>query len=365
MGKKIDPEENIIIPTARRQDSNFFMKWTFTYFDELARRGNKKELTSEDFPIIEDHDSCSKIATAINKEFKLAKKQKRGLWFVLYKLYGVAYLVAGVFLLIFSMLQLAQGYYLGSLLRWFEGGTDSNQGYYYAIVLSVLSFVTGMSVHVALFIPIRLGMQVRVGLIAAIYQKCLSLSLANTESTGFIVNLVSNDVQRFEDVAIFGNYLWIGPVQMVVAMFLIYLEIGWVFLAPMAGLLFLVPLQSSFGKWFGAYRKQAVVHRDTKIKTISDMLSGIMIVKLYAWEKPFIKAIDLMRNLEMDWIWKGNRLKAINESIFFTSAGIFKITSFYQPDHFHDLLLYWWCSPAFKSVFCFHICQFLEKFNVK
>lgn len=310
-----------IEPAKRRQDSNIFSRWTFSYYNELALRGTKKQLESDDFPKIEDIDECEKLASEITDEFQKQKKLGRGLWWVLLKVFGTSYFLSGIFIFLESMCQLALGYCLGNLLRWFEDANrDFSSGYYYAMGISIFSICNGWF-HVSLFVAMRTGMRIRVGLIATIYRKCLSLSLSNSFSSGFIVNMVSNDVQRFEDVSPFGNYLWVGLIQFIIAMYLIYCEIGWVFLAPCLSLLFMASLQGSFGARFGKYRKNAVVHRDNKINSVSDMLAGIMIVKLYAWEKPFIETIKAMRNLEIKWIWKGNRLKAVNESIFFSSGG--------------------------------------------
>jgi ATP-binding cassette subfamily C (CFTR/MRP) protein 4 len=178
----------------------------------------------------------------------------------------------------------------------------------------------GLLHHCEFFTAMRTGMRVKVGLIATIYQKCLRLSISNTSSTGYIVNLVSNDVQRFEDAAPFAHFCWIVPIQLCLTMYLVYLEIGYMFVAPLIGLLLLIPLQGAFAKRFGSLRKIVVQFRDERIKSISDMLSGVLIVKLYAWEAPFLEKIKSWRNSETAIIWKANILKAINESIFFSSG---------------------------------------------
>ena len=189
--------------------------------------------------------------------------------------------------------------------------------------LAIASFIHGTLHHVEFFVAMRTGMRIRVGLIAAIYQKCLKLSISNTSSTGFIVNLVSNDLQRFEDAAPFAHFIWIVPIQLIFTMWLIYLQIGYLFVAPLVGLVLLIPLQGIFAKRFGTLRKRVVEFRDERIKSISDMLAGILVVKLYAWEMPFMEKINQHRLDEMKLIWKASILKAINEAIFFCSGSNF------------------------------------------
>ncbi|KAI8926107.1 P-loop containing nucleoside triphosphate hydrolase protein [Entophlyctis helioformis] len=173
--------------------------------------------------------------------------------------------------------------------------------------------------HIEFFMGMRLGMQLRVTLIAAVYRKCLALSIGHTSSTGMIVNLVSNDVQRFEDAAIFGNFAWVGPIETVLCFYLVYREIGWAAFAAVGALLFFIPLQGLFARQFGRLRKETVLFRDERIKSISDMLAGIMVVKLYAWEDPFTEKIRSYREKELKYIESASIYRAINEAIFFPS----------------------------------------------
>lgn len=252
------------------------------YFNPLATRGLNRELLLDDYAKIEDIDECEKLSSSILHEFKKTQLTgKSNLRRVLFNVYGAQFMLAGLMYFCEIFVQLASGYSLSKLLSWFQTqNPDSKIGYLLCAALSLASFFHGMLHHVEFFFSMRTGMRVRVGLIAAIYQKCLSLSLSNTSSTGLILNIVSNDVQKFEDAAPFIHFIWLVPIQMIAIMFLIYLEIGYVFVAPMLGLLCLVPIQGMFAKRFGSLRKNVVAFRDDRIKSISDMLSGIMIVKV-------------------------------------------------------------------------------------
>lgn len=66
--------------------------------------------------------------------------------------------------------------------------------------------------------------------VAAAQEKLLRLNSATFShvSTGTIINLVSNDVRRFEELALMWPYLWAAPIETVVATILIALVIGWV-----------------------------------------------------------------------------------------------------------------------------------------
>ncbi|KTF72140.1 hypothetical protein cypCar_00047664 [Cyprinus carpio] len=73
-------------------------------------------------------------------------------------------------------------------------------------------------------------------------------------TTGQIVNLLSNDVNKFDELTIFLHFLWVGPLQAAAVIGLLWQEIGASCLAGMAVLIFLMPLQTMFGKLFSKYR---------------------------------------------------------------------------------------------------------------
>lgn len=63
--------------------------------------------------------------------------------------------------------------------------------------------------------------------IAAVQEKLLRLNGASlgTVSSGRVVNLVSNDVRRFEDFGTFWVFLWAAPFELLIVLLMIALEL--------------------------------------------------------------------------------------------------------------------------------------------
>ncbi|OWK00682.1 hypothetical protein Celaphus_00016761, partial [Cervus elaphus hippelaphus] len=80
----------------------------------------------------------------------------------------------------------------------------------------------------------------------------LSSSAMGKTTTGQIVNLLSNDVNRFDQVTMFLHYLWVGPLQAIAVTALLWMEIGMSCLAGMAVLIILLLLQSCVGNLFSS-----------------------------------------------------------------------------------------------------------------
>lgn len=74
----------------------------------------------------------------------------------------------------------------------------------------------------------------------------LSKTALGGTSAGQIVNLLSNDVSRFEIVALFIHELWVGPAIALVIMYLLYVEASYAGVIGVLVIFVVTPLQSKF-----------------------------------------------------------------------------------------------------------------------
>lgn len=310
-------------PVPKRSEFGFWSRWTYSYSNDLFKRGSKRVLNAAEYPGIEDDDESQKLSKTLMDLWEIESKTPRpALWKCLPKMFGRWYALAGVVYFLEVGGKIGEALVLGGLLSWFESpNAPTRDGLGYAFGLVALAFLRAILHHIGFFVTMRVGMQVRVTFIAAIYRKCMSLSIASTSSSGMIVNMVSNDVQRFEDLAPFLHFLWIAPLEVILVLYFIYLQISWAAFAAVGSLLLFIPLQGFFAKQFGGIRIRAVRYRDERIKTLSDMLSGILLVKLYGWEDPFMKKIVELRNEELKAIRQASLIRATNDAVFFASSG--------------------------------------------
>jgi ATP-binding cassette subfamily C (CFTR/MRP) protein 4 len=73
----------------------------------------------------------------------------------------------------------------------------------------------------------------------------LSKTALGERTVGQAVNLLSNDVSRFDVVLIFLAYVWIGPVQMVIIVYFMWQQIGIATFTGVATVVLLIPLQGT------------------------------------------------------------------------------------------------------------------------
>uniref|UniRef100_A0A3B3XE74 ATP-binding cassette, sub-family C (CFTR/MRP), member 4 n=1 Tax=Poecilia mexicana TaxID=48701 RepID=A0A3B3XE74_9TELE len=199
--------------------------------------------------------------------------------------------------------------------------------YGFAAAMSVSTFALTILQHLYYYQVLRIGMRIRVAMCHMIYQKALRLSSESMgrTTTGQIVNLLSNDVNRFDEIILNLHYLWVGPLQALVIVVFLWSEIGPSCLAGVAAVALMMPVQTWFGKLFGIFRSRTAVLTDSRIRIMNEVVSGIRIIKMYAWEKPLSALITEVRRKEICQVLRSSYLRGLNMASFFASS---KITVF-------------------------------------
>lgn len=92
---------------------------------------------------------------------------------------------------------------------------------------------------------LHVGMKLRIACCSLIYRKALRLSKTALGQTtaGQVVNLLSNDVNRFDVCVLFAHQLWVGPVETIIITYLMYLQVGLAAVIGVLCMLMFIPLQ--------------------------------------------------------------------------------------------------------------------------
>ena len=147
----------------------------------------------------------------------------------------------------------------------YKQGDDEHEGkwnsarnciYYSVTGFSLATFFNAMFTHPYYLQIVKTGMQVRIACCHLIYRKSLRLSQAALRHTtvGQIVNLLSNDVIRYDWSLVYISYLIAGPIHAIISTAIIfwYLKIGYPSLVGLVVIFFLyLPFQSmKFNSYF-------------------------------------------------------------------------------------------------------------------
>ena len=148
----------------------------------------------------------------------------------------------------------------------------------------------------------RCSLQVRGALVASIYRKSLRLSHSSRsdKSLGELVNLMSVDVQRLTDlIPYLHSLLWSSPLQILVSMVLLYRLVGVSSLVGLAVMLAVMPINASILLRLRALQERNMKEKDKRVKTVSEILQSMKVIKMFAWEKPLTTKVADIRDEEV------------------------------------------------------------------
>lgn len=226
------------------------------------------------------------------------------------------------------------------------------EAYFYASAVILTSALNVILMHPYMLSQLHLGMKMRVGMCSMIYRKSLRLSkTALGETTaGQVVNLLSNDVGRLDLALIFVHFLWVGPLETFAVTYLMYQEVSFDFdcdsmngnnciamilihrfqigvsaLFGVAFMLAFIPFQAYLGKKTSVLRLKTALRTDERVRLMNEIIQGIQVIKMYAWEKPFETMVEYARQKEINVIKYVSYIRGILLSfiMFTTRVSIF------------------------------------------
>lgn len=126
---------------------------------------------------------------------------------------------------------------------------------------------------------------------------------ASRTGQGYLVNLMSNDVARFDFLLSYANYIWILPPQSILIGYLLWRQVRWAAPVAVIGMLLkTVPVQTRLGHYTLLLRKKIADRTDKRIGIMNEIIQGIQVIKMYAWEIPFHNLVSEARRLEIKQI---------------------------------------------------------------
>jgi len=165
----------------------------------------------------------------------------------------------------------------------------------------------------------RVGLRVRTIVITSVYQKSLTMSSSTHQHRrGEITNLMSVDAQRLQETTTYLHSIWFSFVQIIIAMFFLYRELGVSIFAGVLVILVSIPLTGGIARVMGKLQKSLMKCKDERIEVNNEVLGNMKVIKLQAWEKPFARKVNRLRKLELTqlfWYMMGRIMNVLVYSI--------------------------------------------------
>ena len=287
--------------------SNLISRLSFHYIQPIMALGYKRPLRLTDVESlmperIRSDNAYTGLATTWEKQaedFKHLPKKKmesKRRWLllkVIFLTYGwTGWTAIVVCRVVSTTLVYLQPVLLGYIMDFMQSSTsETPQPLSRGVMLAFLMFLTSLfsSVMGAQLMQLNAdrGMEIRSGLIGLIYRKALRLSpeARIKSSTGEISNHMSVDAEKWVGAL---NTLpqWISaPIELIVALWMLYNQLGWCSLVGLFTILGLMPVQSKVSGIFENIKETKLTAMDSRIRLVTELFTSIKTIKLYAWGK--------------------------------------------------------------------------------
>uniref|UniRef100_A0A8C1FSZ7 ABC-type glutathione-S-conjugate transporter n=1 Tax=Cyprinus carpio carpio TaxID=630221 RepID=A0A8C1FSZ7_CYPCA len=335
------------------EDASFLSKVLFWWYGRLVVKGYRSPLQAEDLWSLREEDTSEKIIfwiimlcflpqtrqeSALNGTQalgyklseqtqllrKLHKEQISGFCLLrtLAKNFGPYFLTGTLCLVIQDAFMFSIPQVL-SLLLGFVRDEDAPlwKGYLFAFLMFLLSCLQSLFNHQYMYTCFSVGMRVKTAVMGLVYRKSLVINSAarRTCTVGEIVNLVSADTQKLMDFVVYFNAVWVAPIEIALCLFFLWQRLGPSALAGIATVILIFPLNGFIAKMRSKLQVQ-MKYMDGRIKLMNEILSGIKILKFYAWENAFRERVLGYREKELNALKKSQILYSISIASFNSST---------------------------------------------
>lgn len=305
----------ISISTSGFAKASIFSKATFTWLTPLLLAGSKQSLEVGDVPMLAPRDRAESMYDLFQSKWPQKPGHLHPMRATLIKCFWPQLLLTGFLQLIRTMVLYAGPLLISSFTSYVSGDRASQyDGYVLVILLLAAKMVEVFSYHQYNFHCYRLGNNIRTAVVTTLYRKGLRLSSSARQDHGIgqITNYMVVDAQQLSDACLQLHLCWCLPLQVTIALVLLFQVIGISALAGLATMVVIagITLYNSERQKF--FQGNVMRMRDTRMKSVTEALAYMKVIKLQAWEEKFQERVEGYRQSEFNWLCKFVIVTAVN-----------------------------------------------------
>ncbi|KAM7258623.1 hypothetical protein ACFE04_014364 [Oxalis oulophora] len=311
--------------------ANLLSRITFGWMNTLMKQGYRRPITEKDVWKLDTWDRTETLNERFQKNWtEELRKPKPWLLRALNSSLGGRFWWGGFWKIGNDSSQFVGPLLLNALLQSMQKGEPAWIGYIYAFSIFV-GVVLGVLFEAQYFqCVMRVGFRLRSTLIAAVFRKSLRLTHESRKkfATGKITNLMTTDAEALQQICQSLHTLWSAPFRIIIAMVLLYQQLGVASLLGALMLVLLFPIQTIVISRMQKLSKEGLQRTDKRIGLMNEILAAMDTVKCYAWENSFQSKVQVVRDDELSWFKKASLLGAFNSFILNSLPVVVTIVSF-------------------------------------
>ncbi|XP_048429577.1 LOW QUALITY PROTEIN: ABC transporter C family member 5-like [Pyrus x bretschneideri] len=319
-------EEAGCLKVSPYHDAGLFSLATLSWMNPLLSIGAKRPLEIKDIPLLAPQDRAKTNYKILNSNWEKGKAENPSgqpslAWAILKSFWKEAACNA-----VFAGLNTLVSYVGPFMISYFVdylGGIETfpHEGYILAGTFFAAKLVETLTTRQWYLGVDILGMHVRSALTAMVYRKGLRLSSLAKQShtSGEIVNYMAVDVQRIGDYSWYLHDMWMLPMQIILALAILYKNVGIASVATLIATIISIVLTVPVAKIQEEYQDKLMTAKDERMRKTSECLRNMRILKLQAWEDRYRLKLEEMRGVEFKWLRKALYSQAFITFMFWSS----------------------------------------------
>ncbi|KIJ62401.1 hypothetical protein HYDPIDRAFT_94464 [Hydnomerulius pinastri MD-312] len=134
---------------------------------------------------------------------------------------------------------------------------------------------------------------------------------------GKINNLVTSDLGNATEGRDFLMLIFYAPLQAILAMWFLYVILGWSALVGLVIMFATFPLPGMVAKRIQSVQREKMKRTDARVQSVTETVNVLRMVKLFGWESQMDQRLREKREDELVWTWKFKMLDLLNTNINF------------------------------------------------
>uniref|UniRef100_A0A803QSI2 ABC-type xenobiotic transporter n=1 Tax=Cannabis sativa TaxID=3483 RepID=A0A803QSI2_CANSA len=309
---------------------------TFSWLNPLFVIGYKNPLEQDEIPNVDIKDSAAFLTNSFDESLKYLKKRDETenpcIYWAIFTFVWRKAVINGCFAVVSAAASYVGPYLINDFVSFLsEKETKSlESGYFLALAFLGAKIIETTAQRQWIFGARQLGLRLRAALISHIYKKGLVLSSQSRQSrsNGEIINYMSVDIQRITDFIWYVNMIWMLPIQISLAIYVLHANLDFGSLAALLATLMVMACNIPLTRVQKKYQSKIMDAKDDRMKATSEVLRNMKLLKLQAWDTQFLEMLEALRRLEYTWLWKSIRLGAVTAFIFWGSPTFISVVTF-------------------------------------
>ncbi|KAF8698000.1 hypothetical protein HU200_035504 [Digitaria exilis] len=319
--------------TNMAKDHNLWELLTFKFVNPMMDIGITRQLDFTDLPELPIElraTSCyDRLLSSWTAEYQ-NYHENSSLLRAMSCSYGWAYLRLGLLKVLNDSINFISPLLLNKFIRFLQQGSGGMNGYILAISLGLTSIIKSFLDSQYSFRLAKLKLMLRSSIMGIVYRKCLCLSLAERSrfSEGEIQTFMSVDADRTINLCNSLHDAWSLPLQIGVALYLLYTQVNYAFLSGLAITILLIPVNKWISTRIACATEKMMKQKDQRISCAGELLAHIRTVKMYSWEKLFTERLMERRESEVKHLATRKYLDAWCVYFWATTPTLFSLFTF-------------------------------------